>query len=166
MNLKKPAVIGTACAALIALTGAQGGCGSSGAQSPSTHGTTNVEIQGDPASAHRCKMELVQHTPVNRQLTATLTVTCNFPLVSAYTTLVIQGRPVGADDTQWDNLSDPVSSEATSDITLTYKVPCITGLEYQSSASIDASGADGTPVHSNETTTPRVYDATQCASGK
>lgn len=160
---RKLTTTGAAGLLILALAGAQGGCGSSSNGGAPTHGATKVEIQGQPGAARQCKMTLIQHEPVQRQLVATLTVTCNFPLVSAYTTLVIQGRPVGGDNTQWDNLGTPKPSSETENITLTYKVPCITALEYQSSASIDASGADGTPVHADQETTPRAYNATQCA---
>jgi hypothetical protein len=164
MYRKQITATAAAAVAIVLATGAQGGCGSTGAK-PSGGGT-KVQIQGDPANSHKCKLELVQHLPVDKLLTATLTVTCNFPLASAYTTLVIQGRPVGGDDTQWDNLGDPQPSSETTHITLTFRIPCITALEYQSSASIDASGADGTPVHADQTTTPRSYSASQCTQGK
>lgn len=167
MNRNKTGITATVAAALLALTGAQGGCGSSGNSGAPTAGATKTEIQGDPASTHKCKMDLVQsNNPATKQITATLTVSCNFPLVSAYTTLVIQGRPVGGDGTQWDNLINPLSTADTTGIRLTYTTLCVTSLEYQSSASLDASGADGTPVHSDQTTTPRAYNASECIAGK
>lgn len=165
MNRKQIGITAAAAAVILALTGAQGGYRSSGGSSAPTDGATKTEIQGNPASSHVCKLKLVQQLPVAKQLTATLTVTCNFALASAYTTLVIQGRPLGGSETQWDNLSDPQTSADTSGIILTYKIPCVTSLEYQSSASIDADGYDGTPVHSDQTTTPRSYGPSEC-SGK
>jgi hypothetical protein len=103
----------------------------------------------------KCVLTLESLHPVNKQLIATLTVSCNFPIGSGVTSLVIQGRPLGGNDTQWDDVDDPVTTVATSDISLTYTVPCITSLEYRASASIDAETEDGTPVTATDTTLPR-----------
>lgn len=75
-----------------------GGCGSSGASGTTAHTT----IQGDPNAAKKCKTVLDMHHPVDKQLTATFTVTCNFPIASADSSLVIQGKPVGSDNTHWE----------------------------------------------------------------
>lgn len=141
------------------LTTTAAGCGSGSGSGGSTH----VAIQGNPVAAHKCKTVLDLHTPAAKQLTATYSVSCNFPLTSASTTLVIQGRPTGSGGTAWDNLSDPKVSEAVSSIFLTYTVPCVTSLEYQGSASIDAVGVDGTPVNTLDTTTPRSYGPSECS---
>lgn len=156
---RKAIITAAAAAALLALTGAQGGCGSSGST-----GTTTV--QGNPASAKKCKSSLIMQAPVGKLLTATYTVSCNFPVASADTSLVIQGRPIGGSNADWDNLSDPKRSSATTDISLTYTVPCITSLQYQASASIDALADDGTPFNSSDTTTPKSYGASECTQGK
>ncbi len=153
-----------AVAAVLALTGAQGGCGSSGAGgSTPTGGTTQVQYQGNPASAMKCTMTLESHHPVNKQLTATLNITCNFTVASATSSLVIQGRPLGGSNADWDNVDDPKTTSSTTDISLTYTVPCVTSLEYQASANIDALADDGTPVNASDTTTPLHYSTSECS---
>lgn len=149
----------TAAAALIALTGASGGCGSSGATGTSAQTT----VKGDPDAADKCKTVLEMHHPVNKQLTATFTVTCNFPIASADSSLVIQGKPVGSDDTHWDNVDDPDTSQQIPPLTLTFTHNCVTGIDYQASASIDALANDGNPVSSSATTTPKSYSPSECS---
>jgi hypothetical protein len=164
--MPKKAALPFALLATLATSAAAGGCGSdaAGKNSPtSLH--TSVEIDGDPASTHKCKTELTMPHPNGRQLTATYKVTCNFPIASASTSLVIQGRPAGGDNTQWDNVDDPTISGKVPPLIITYAHNCVTGIEYQASASIDAVGVDGTPVNSIDTTTPRSYGASEC-SGK
>lgn len=150
-----------AAAALVAAPLTMGaGCGSSG---PAGGPHTQVAIKGNPAAPDKCTIVLAMPHPVNKQLVATLTVSCNFPAESADLSLVIQGRHIGAGDTGWDNLSDPKRTVQALPATLTYTVPCITALEYQASASLDTLAPDGTPVHDDETTTPRSYDASECS---
>lgn len=149
---------GAAAAALIALTGAQGGCGSSG---PTPASTTHVAEQGAP-SAKQCTITLISHHPIDKQLTATLTVSCNFPVADATTRLLIQGRPLGGNDTQWDTVIGPKESSATTGISLSVTIFCITSLDYQASASIDALADDGTPVNASDTTTPLHYSSSEC----
>lgn len=161
--MKRHVVTGAAIGTIVLLTGAQGGCGNGSSKTSSTSVATHVEVQGNPASAHKCKTTLSMPPPTRKQLVATYSVTCNFPIASASTSLVIQARPVGGDNTSWDNVDDPKVSSATSSIWLSYTVPCVTKLEYQASASIDAAGADGTPVNTSDTTTPRSYGASECS---
>jgi len=158
--MKKTITGAAAAVAILAATGAQGGCGSS-----SSSGTTTVQNQGAP-STKKCDLRLTSEHPVNKQLTATVSVTCNFPIAEANTSLVIQGRPIGGDNTSWDNLGDPKTTGATTNITLSYTVPCITSLEYQASTSIDALADDGAPVNATDSTAPRSYNASECTQGK
>lgn len=148
-----------AAIALIAATGASGGCGSNG---PSPTSTTHTAIQGDPDAANKCKDVLDLQHPTNKQLTATYTVTCNFSVASADISLVIQGRPLGGDNTQWDNISDPKTGSSVP-ITLTYTIPCITTLEYQASGSVDVLSADGSPVSTSNTAGPESYGPSECS---
>lgn len=152
-------VAACALAATALLFTTAGGCGSSGPSGSSTQ----VTVKGNPDATHKCKTILVMQHPVAKQLTATYTVTCNFTIASADTSLVIQGRPIGSGNTSWDNISDPRKSTATTGISLTYAVPCITSLEYQASGQFDALADDGTPATSSDTTTPRSYGASECS---
>lgn len=148
MNRKQiGATIGAA--ALIALTCTAGGCGSSG---------------GGPGvpSALVCNFDTFLQAPVSRQLVATSSVTCDFTVVNATTRLVIQGRKTGAGNTAWDNFSSPRVTEALPPNSLTYKVICVGGYDYQASASIDGVGPNGQPFHSNETSPVVSYTAADC----
>ena len=158
MNRKTTTTI-AATAALVALTGASGGCGSNG-PAPST---THTSIQGNPDAADKCKTVLEMHHPVNKQLTATFTVTCNFPIASADSSLVIQGKPIGSDNTNWDNVDDPQLSQQIPPLTLTFKHNCVTGIDYEATASIDALADDGNPVNASATTTPEFYGPSECS---
>lgn len=145
-----------AAAALLATTAA--GCGSSAAPRGST---THVAIQ-NPGSAYECRMTLTMGKPVQRQLTATLSVSCNFPAASAKTTLVIQGRTTGSGEGAWDNVDDPVPSILIPPVALSATAICLPGHEMQASADITGIRADGEPFHADETTTPHAYTATEC----
>lgn len=147
-----------AIATTTALATTAGGCGSGG-PSPST---THTTIQGNPDAANKCHTTLALLHPVDKQLTATFEVTCNFAVASADVSLVIQGRPLGSDNTSWDNLSDPTTGSSVP-ITLTYKIPCITSLEYQASGSIDALADDGSPVSTSATAGPKSYGPSECS---
>ncbi|HEY1820388.1 MAG TPA: hypothetical protein VGG83_10695 [Trebonia sp.] len=150
-----------ATTAVLATTAAA--CGSSG-PTPAEHVTTNISIQ-NPGSAKKCTMTLRMLSPQDKQLTASLTVTCDFPVASMYTTLVIQGRPTGSGDTAWQNVDEPATTADTPPAVLTFTYNCVTGYDFQASASIDGSGADGSPFTATQTTTPRSYGASEC-SGK
>jgi hypothetical protein len=138
------------------------GCSSSGPEQGSAPATTQIQIQ-NPGSSQQCTIVLDSEHPVDKRLTATMSVTCNFQVVNADSSLVIQGRPLGGNNTDWDNVDDPKPSSALPPFTLTYTVPCVTSLEYQASASIDALAEDGAPVNASETTIPRSYSASECA---
>ena len=155
-----------AVVALVALTGAQGGCGSPNSDSsgPPPGATTAVAQQGAP-SPLKCTLTLISHHPVSKRLTATLTVSCNFPVATADTKLSILGRPLGSDSTSWDTVIGPKESSATEDISLSVTLLCITSLEYQASGSIDALTEDGTPVNAADATTPLHYSPSECSSG-
>jgi hypothetical protein len=153
-----------AAAAVLALTGAQGGCGSSssGSSGPTPGATTAVAEQGAP-SPLKCTLTLISHHPVDKRLTATLTVSCNFTVASADARLSILGKPLGSDDTNWDTVVGPQESSDTEDISLSLSVLCITSLDYQASGSIDALAEDGTPVDASDATTPLHYSPSECS---
>jgi hypothetical protein len=148
-----------AIGAILATTAA--GCGSSGQSGTTTHTT----IKGDPNAAKKCNTTLTLLHPVDMQVSATYTVTCNFPVASADVRLVIQGRPLGSGNTSWDNISNPKTGSSIP-ITLTYKTLCITALEYQASGSVDALGTDGSPFSTSDTAGPKSYGPSECSSGK
>lgn len=165
---RKLTTTGTAGLLVLALAGAQGGCGSSGGSKPKATPTspysTRISVDGEPGATHQCQMVLKLLQPQYKQITATLDVTCNTPLMAATSSLVIQGRPLGTDNTHWDNVDDPRVSYDT-DIALTYTVPCITGIDYQASAAIDVVFTDGAEKHSTDTAGPKYYNSSEC-SGK
>lgn len=152
MHQKK--IIGAAAAAcVLALTGAQGGCGgSSGAAGGG----------GGAPGALQCNFDTFMQAPVKRQIVATSNVTCDFPVVTSVTTLVIQGRKTGSGDDAWDNFDDPKRTGQAPPNELTYTVTCIGGYDYQASADITGVGPNGQPFHSHETTPVVSYSAADC----
>jgi hypothetical protein len=156
--MRRPLTFLAAAAAALCCCAAQGGCGSSGP----APGNTQVQVQ-NPGSALQCRFVLDMGAPVERQLTATMTVSCNFPVADSTTSLVIQGKPAGSPDTDWDNVDDPVPSSQIPPVSLTYKINCVAGYDYPASASIDALAENGAPVNATETTTPRSYSASECS---
>lgn len=159
MHTRRLLIAPAAIAMVLATTAA--GCGSSGPTHPDGGYTTSIQIKGAP-STKTCRVVVTLLHPVNKQISATLTVTCNFPVATADVSLVIQGKPIGADATHWDNVDDPVTSHEIP-TTLTYVHNCVTGIDYQASASVDALADDGTPVHDTETDGPKYYLAPDCS---
>lgn len=152
---RKHITIGAAAIALLAATAAQGGCGSSGSSKSGGNG---------PGSPLACNFDTQLRAPEKGQLIATSSVTCNFPVASARTTLVIQGRKTGTDNTAWDNFDDPKPTTAVPPNHLTYAVTCIGGYDYQASADITGVSANGAPFHADETTPVVSYTTAECRS--
>lgn len=151
MNRKQIAAV-LGAAVLVVLSCTAGGCGSSGGGSSS----------GGGGSSLQCTFDTYLQAPVNRQLIATSSVTCDFTVVTSTTRLVIQGRRTGSDNTAWDNFSNPRVTEALPPTSLTYKVICVGGYDYQASASIDGVGPNGQPFHANDTTPVVSYATADC----
>lgn len=159
MNRRQIA-LGAACLAVVALTGAQGGCGGPSSSTPTGLHTT-VSEEGPP-SPLKCTMVLTAY-PENRQITASLVVTCDFPVYSLTTRLGIEGRLPGSGAMGWQNVDDPQVSENTPPVTLTFAHNCVAGIEYQASASIDGVAANGTAFTGSSDTGPKAYPKGQCS---
>jgi len=151
--MKKTITGAAAAVAILAATGAQGGCGSSSAPKSSSGGA------GSPLV---CNFDTQLGAPIHHQLTATSSVTCNFPVGTAKTTLVIQGRKTGSGETAWDNFDDPKTSGQVPPNSLTYTVTCIGGYDYQASADITGLADNGAPFHADETSPVVAYTAAEC----
>lgn len=147
--LRKQVGAAVAGAVIAGLSCTAGGCGSSG---------------GGPGvpSALVCNFDTFLAAPVDRQIVATSSVTCDFTVVTATTKLVIQGRKTGTGNTAWDNFSDPRVSEAIPPNSLSYHVICVGGYDYQASASITGVGPNGQPFHTDETSPVVSYTAADC----
>lgn len=138
-----------ALVSLLATTAA--GCGSSGGSS-----------SGSGKSALSCNFDTELQAPVKRQLLATSSVYCDFPVESATTTLVIQARKTGESNLHWDNVDDPKTTTGIPPNQLSYTVVCVGGLDYQASADITGIAADGKAFHADETTDVVSYTQAEC----
>lgn len=136
-------------------TAAAGGCGSNSAGSSGGNG-------GAGKGALQCQFSTFLEAPVRKQLVATSSVSCDFPVVTSKTTLVIQGRRTGAGNTAWDNFGDPKSTTTPPPNQLSYTVICTGGLDYQASADITGTGPNGQAFHSHETTDTVSYTQADC----
>jgi hypothetical protein len=146
-----PLVIG----ALLATTAA--GCGSSG-QPQGT--TTHVSIQ-NPGGSNVCKFVLVMNKPVDRQIIATATVTCNFEALATHTTLRFQARKTGNGEA-WQDVDDPAENLDAPPITVTATAICLPGYDMRAYATISGINSDGTTFTSDEATSGHAYTTADC----
>lgn len=144
--------------ALVSLLTTAAGCGSSSGSGSGGSGGGG----GGGKSSLQCSFTTLLGAPVQRQITATSSVICNFPVVSSTTTLVIQAKPHGSANTHWDNVDHPKTTGTVPPNDLTYTVICVGGLDYQASADITGFGPNNQPFHSYETTDTVTYTQAEC----
>jgi hypothetical protein len=140
--------------ALVSLLTTAAGCGSSSGSGGGGSGGGNSSLQ--------CSFTTLLEAPVHRQIAATSSVICNFPVVSSTTTLVIQAKKHGAPATAWDNYGDPKTTAVPPPNGLEYTAICVGGLDYQASADITGVGPNNQPFHSYETTDTVTYTQAEC----
>jgi hypothetical protein len=138
-------------AGLVGLCCTAGGCGS-----------TSSGASSGVGGGLQCSFDTFMQAPVKRQITATSSVTCDFTVVTAETTLVILARKTGSGDSAWDAFYEPAQTSALPPNSLTYKVTCLGGHDYEASADITGTGPQGQPFHAHETSPVASYTAADC----
>lgn len=133
--LKRSAALG---AAVILAASQSGGCGSSKGGSTQAGGALS------------CVLDLQFTGPISRQLTASVNVTCSFPVATSSTTLTIQQRPADGDAMSWKRYDDPRTSTQAPPLSLTYSALCSSG-QWEAVATIDGVGPNAQPFHSSAT---------------
>ena len=151
---RRALLIGVPLALVSLLATTAAGCGSTG-------GSGNGG-SGGGKSAFQCTFTTYLEAPVKRQIAATSSVICNFPVVTSTTTLVIQAKKHGAPNSAWDNVDDPKTTATVPPNELAYTAICVGGLDYQASADITGVGPNNQPFHSYETTDVVTYTQAEC----